>query len=164
MYPAKHPDAELQYGFDFEPECARRWLPYTDYAAGVRIRIYGRGDASGFEHESSGGRTGATPPRFAAVAAGTSEQDGSITWTARALSTSSLTRQVSGTPTWVADAGITVSDQAIEGMIATVHLAGGEDGSNYNVTVTAALSDGQSAVGHMVLPVRVPEVPCDYQV
>lgn len=157
IWPDKHPDAKLQYGVDFERECARQWKPFTDYSSGVKIRVYPTTGAGGFEFSSSGGRTGGSQPRWPTVLAGT-VNDGSITWTAGAISSSSLERTVSGTPSWTADSGVTVSSEAVSGTLSSAFIEGGTDDNDYVVAVTATLSDGQEATAAALLPVRIPSI------
>jgi hypothetical protein len=157
-WPDKHPDAELDYAVNFESECARKWSKWTDFAQGVRIRVYNATNAPGFEFEATtGGRSGGRPPAFhTADAAGETVSEGSIVWTARALSSDSLIRTIVGTPAWVADSGVTVANQAIGGMVAVADISGGTDGQDYSVTVTATMSDGNDVVKVCILPVRIP--------
>lgn len=158
-WPPKHPEAELDYAVDFEPKCVRQWAALTDFGAGQSIRVFDGGKAVGFEFEpTTPGRTGARKPVFPS-AIGETVDDGSVTWTCRAISNDSVLRTISGTPTWASD-DLTISDEDISGFRATAHLAGGEDGKDYVVTVTAETSDGLSIPQTIILPVRVPVKVC----
>lgn len=161
VLPAKHPTASLDYAVNFEPECAKKWIKWTDYATNARIRVYSAGNESGYEFEATiGGRSAGRMPRWSTVI-GATVIDGSITWTVRALTSGSLVRSISGMPIWSADSGITISSQSISGMVATSNLAGGADGNDYNVTVTATLSDGSIVPKLLILPVRLPVRVCE---
>jgi hypothetical protein len=138
------------------------WSANTDIAAGTRIRYYGKGSASGYEHEYSGGRTGSKQPTFSTTLAGVSAADGSGTWTARAITTASLYRTITGTPTWTPDDGLTAGTPAIVGTIANCALSGGTDGEDYLVEVKATFSDTATHTAVCQLPVRKPiEAECE---
>jgi len=157
-WPAKHPDATLDYAIDFEEECSRPWDKWQDFATGTRIRVFRPGQASGYEFEATtGGRTGGRNPVF--PTAGTLT-DGSVTWTPRAISSASLVRTIVGTPTWIADSGVTVSSETVSDQKAIAKIAGGTDGRDYSVTVAAIGSDGLLMVKVAILPVRVPVMVC----
>ena len=161
MFPVKHPSATLDYAVNFELECAKKWIKWTDFATNARIRIYSHGNESGYEFEATiGGRSAGRQPRWPTTV-GATVVDGSITWTCRALSSSSLTRSVVGIPAWSADSGITITNQSINGMVATANLAGGTDGNDYSVTATATLSDGTIVPKTVILPVRLPIRVCE---
>lgn len=158
VWPEKHPDATLDYAVDFEHVCAREWAPWTDYAASTRIRVFLPGHASGYEFEATtGGRSGGRTPVFRTTG---TIADGSVVWTPRAISASSLLRTISGTPTWNADSGITVSGATVSGFKAIAKIAGGTDGEDYSVKVAATGSDGLVIVEIAILPVRVPVRVC----
>lgn len=162
VWPAKHPDATLDYSVDFEEECARLWSRLTDYSAGERIRIFDGGKAVGYEFEpTTPGRSGTRRPLFPSVV-GDAVPDGSVIWTCRAITTASLLRTISGTPTWAItddDGDVTISGETVSGLKGIANLAGGTDGEDYVVTVTAATSDGLAIPKTVVLPVRIPANP-----
>lgn len=156
VFPNKHPSAVLDYAVDFESECARTWSKWTDYALNDCIRVYQFGSASGLEWKATtAGRSAGRPPNFPTVV-GQTVKDGSVIWTAQALSTSSLVRTISGTPVWTADSGITAANATISGMVAIADLSGGVDGQDYSVTVIATMSDGNAVPKVCILPVRIP--------
>lgn len=82
-------------------------------------------------------------------------RDGSVVWTAEAISSASLVRTISGTPTWAGD-DVTIANETVEGMVAIADISGGEDGEDYSVTITATMSDGNDVVKVCILPVRIP--------
>lgn len=162
VWPDKHPSAGLIYAVDFEPELARRWSPYTDFVDNVRIRVFVAGKCSGWEMEAtSGGRTGGRMPSFPTVE-GETVEDGGIVWTAREISTASLERTLNGVPAWSADAALTITSQAVSanGIQGLARIAGGIDGTDYAVTVTASTNDGEDLVKVVILPVRIPVRGC----
>lgn len=90
--------------------CAIRWRAGGIYAANDRVRPLDR--APGFEFEAGGaGQAGGREPRWPTTLGGT-VADGSITWTARAISNTSLARTIS-TATWTAPTGLTLSGETI---------------------------------------------------
>lgn len=161
VWPPKHPDATYDYALDFEEECARLWSRLTDFQAGERIRIFTGGKAVGFEFEpTTPGRSGLRAPVFPSVI-GETVPDGSIIWTCRALSSASLLRTISGTPTWaVDDDEVTISGETVSGLKAIAYLAGGEDDEDYVVTVSVTTSDGLVIPKTVILPVRIPVKIC----
>lgn len=161
VWPSKHPTAELDYAVDFEERCARQWSALTDFAAGERIRVFSGGKAVGFEFEpTTPGRTGLRPPIFPSTI-GDTVPDGSVVWTCRAISSDSLLRTISGTPTWESDEdAVTFSGETVSGFKAIAKIAGGEDDEDYVITVTAETSDGLVIPHTVILPVRVPVKVC----
>lgn len=132
------PSDKLDYHVDFEEHLERIWEADTDYSIGVRIRPP---TATGYEYEATtAGRSGMRPPRWPTSITST-VTDGSVTWTARAISTSSLKSTVSGTPAWSADTGLTVSGETVDGQRASAYIAGGDDGQRYLVRVEATMAD-----------------------
>lgn len=99
---------------DLTDFCAKVWRAGGIYGAGDRIRP--ADGAPGFEFEAGGaGQTGRREPKWPTTLNGTIA-DGSITWTARAISNNSLARTISdGTPpVWSASpaTGLVISGEA----------------------------------------------------
>jgi len=157
VWPSKDPADALDHYVDFEDEGVRKWTADTDFGTAVRLRPV-RGN--GFEYESNGGRSGLKPPVFPTVI-GQTVTDGSQTLTCRAVSTASLRKTVAGTPTWIADSGITVSSPGISGTRASAVLSGGVDGQEYTVLVDADFTDGTSKTATCILPVSRPVRVCN---
>jgi hypothetical protein len=156
VWPDKHPDANEDYGVDFTGYLTRWRQPGIEYALTVRVRVANR---PGFEYEATtAGQTGMKEPIFPTTIAGT-VTDGSVTWTCRAVSTSSLKATVSSVD-WTADAAITITSESLSGQSAAAFLAGGVDGVDYPVTVTATLSNGGEVPKVCILPVRIPTRTC----
>lgn len=156
---AKHPDASLDYGMGFERQCARQWRAWNDVAINTCIRVFRPGRGSGYQFRATtGGRSGGRVPTFREN--GTT-LDGSVVWTPEAITSASLERTINGTPTWSAP-GLTVTSQSISGGLnAIAKLAGGEDGQNYPVTITATTNDGLTLIEVAILKVRVPQFVCE---
>lgn len=153
VWPPKDPDDPDTHYVSFESFLARRWEPNTYFAAGVAIRPT-IGD--GYQYSSSGGYSAARAPRFSSTVV-----DGSITWTRAAISTDSLRTTISGTPSWTADAGITVSLPSISGQVAQALIADGVDSNDYRVLVQATFADGTEKTATCILPVRRPVRVCE---
>jgi hypothetical protein len=124
---------------------ARVWAPGTGYAASTTVRPT---KPTGWQYVSSGGHSGKTEPRWPTAAAGT-VTDGSITWTAEAVSNDSLWATVDSSAWDVgpnSPAGITVGGEALVNtdgsQIATAQVSGGTVDELYEVTNTVTLSDG----------------------
>ena len=158
VWGVKDPDMTDRFFFDFEQYCAFQWLERTDFGAGQRIRLYDGSDASGFEFEWSGGRTSGRMPRMPSIL-GVSVKDGSGAWTCRSLSDTSLSRTITGLPTWTPDAGITASNVLMSGLVCSALLAGGVDGNTYGVLLSAPTTDGVIVV-RCLLPVARSRVLC----
>jgi hypothetical protein len=98
------------YAFNWTHEFSKRWEPVFPYATAAHIRPSSLERSTGLEYVSSGGVSGPEEPAWPTVEGGT-VVDGSITWTAAAISNSSLRHRISGTSVWTADAGITLEDE-----------------------------------------------------
>lgn len=121
--------------------CATKWEPGRVYAASVRVRPYRR--PTGFEYESTAGQTAAREPKWPTVEGGT-VTDGSITWTARAISSQSLSRTVTAAD-WVTPTGVTVVTSSVvnaSGAQRVIALIQGDAAGEYDVSVTLTFSDG----------------------
>jgi len=93
---------------DLSLVAARRWRPGALFDAAIHIR----GSKAGFEFEAGAdGQTGDREPRWPKVLDDT-VQDGSIEWTAKAVSTASLLKVLSSVE-WEADDSITVTGEQI---------------------------------------------------
>lgn len=88
----------LPFEFDWTHEFANRWSANRAYAASSRLRPSTPELQTGFEYESSGGQSGPNEPEWPQVE-GLPVDDGSITWTARALSNASLRERIQSA-TW----------------------------------------------------------------
>jgi hypothetical protein len=147
---SQDPSEKLDYTVDFEHALTRFRLPDANYSAGVKVRSQ---LAPGFQFSSSGGHTSNKEPRWPTAIGGT-VQDGSITWTAEALTTASLTSTVSGTPAWTVDnAAITIGSPSIVGQAGTAFLSGGQDGQTFQALCTATMADGRIMVGVIKLSI-----------
>lgn len=155
---AKDPDDLRDYSVDFKSKLIRYRQPGLEYSAGVRVRLEGQ---SGLELEcTTQGETGSKGIRLPS-AAGSTVTDGSVVWTARAVSSASLVSTIVGTPTWTLESGVTASNAAISGQVATADLSGGTDGQDYTALVKATLSNGNSITAVCILKVRRAQRVCE---
>jgi hypothetical protein len=103
----------LEFPINWTMEFSNRWEPNQGYAASARVRPSTLEGQTGREYESGGGQSdGDTEPDWASIGLGETLVDGSITWTARALSNNSLRERISSA-TWPDVAGFTISNEAI---------------------------------------------------
>lgn len=104
------------WGFNFALFFARKWTRSTPFAAAVAVRPSKEGLQTGYEYRSSGGVSGAAEPRWPTakdIAKGvTTVKDGSITWTAQAISFDSLFERIQ-TKAWTVPAGIVFDEAAV---------------------------------------------------
>lgn len=136
---------KVPYAFNWTLQLARKWSANKPFAADVRIRPSSEGLQTGFEYESSGGQSnGSFEPRWPTRLGGT-VRDGSITWTAVALSVDSLLETIS-TSDWDVPTGLTPSaaaTTATAGEQATeIAIAGGTPGEVYEVINEIVTSAG----------------------
>lgn len=148
--PAKRSYHTIDYGIDWTAFLAKHWQQGTSYAANDRIRPR---TPTGFEYEATtAGQSAAREPRWPTTLADT-VADGSVVWTARALSTASLQTTVSAS-TWTADPGLTLSGSQLDGQLATTIVAGGNSGQTYSIYNRATFANGQRAEAELMIPVR----------
>lgn len=132
----------LDYAVSFAAECVRYRDPDTSYAINACVRPV---KATGLQYRAAAaGRSGTQEPRWPEVA-GQTVQDGSVVWTAEAISTASLIRTLSGA-TWTADAGLTASGSSVDAdaCAAIANISGGTLGQSYLVRVAGTFSDGRT--------------------
>jgi hypothetical protein len=100
------------YGFDWTVFLANRWRANTPFAVGDRVRPTTELKHTGFEYASSGGQSnGKKEPSWPKVLAGT-VLDGSIRWTAVAMSTDGLLETIV-TSTWTVPGAVTDTTDAV---------------------------------------------------
>lgn len=148
----------LEFSINWTIEFANLWEPNQAYTAAVRVRPATAAGQTGFEYESSGGQSdGDTEPEWPAVLNDT-VVDGSITWTARALSNASLRERISSF-TVPAVTGFTIVEgtaidepgrQITPAQISASAALNGKRSIRYEVTTT----DGNEYVGIIRLKVE----------
>jgi hypothetical protein len=99
----------LPFEFDWTREFAVFWAPVTSFPAFSAVRPLTGG--TGLEYVSGGGQSGEDEPTWPDTVGGTVD-DGSITWTAQALSNTSLRERID-TASWPAVTGFTISSDTV---------------------------------------------------
>ena len=159
-FPDIEPGAKEKHGVDFTAKLTRFWFANRDFTTNIAVRPL---VSTGYQYRATtGGHSGAKEPLWPKTLAAT-VTDGSVIWTAEAISTTSLTTTVASIPTWTVDTGLTASDTALNGQVAeaVIDAASATDGVDYSVLVTATLSDGQILKKRCILPVRVAKRVCE---
>lgn len=149
-------EARLDYGFDWTRTFSRRWMRDRPFDAGVVIRP--ETIVTGFEYLSSGGQSGEEEPNWPRTLGGT-VVDGSITWTAQAISVDSLLDSIAADAWSASDpAGLTVTPQAevaTAGLqMTSVVLSGGTIGVTYTVDNEVDTLSGREYVARILLTIE----------
>lgn len=137
---------------DFTAVASRTWRHGALYGTGVRVRPT---RYTGFEFEpTTGGQSGLREPRWPKVIGGT-VPDGSIVWTARAVSTASLKKTLASV-TWEVPSSFTVSGESIDttAQTATAYLEPATAG-DYQVIAWATFSDAPAQVEGFAIAIEV---------
>lgn len=145
----KDPNVPATYSVDFHDELVREAKRDYDFTAGQFVRPQ-RG--TGFYYEcTTAGRTSAHYPTWPRAAAETIT-DGSVVWTARAPSGSSI--PTISSVTWTLPSGITKDSQSEVGLVAFITLSGGTDGVDYDILCRMTPSSGNVVEQTITVPVR----------
>lgn len=148
----KDPGETLDYAAEFAGHCGRYREPSTDYQINTLVLPK---RATGLQYKATtAGRSATAEPRWPTAAAG-AVTDGSVVWTAEAISTGSLIRTLSSA-SWTADTGITVGSPTTAGTKSTVLISGGTEGQDYDIVCTGTCSDGTYPVVTFTIKVRRP--------
>jgi hypothetical protein len=137
-----NPGKGLQVELDLYDMCAAKWLPNRDFTSTQRVLPR---TPTGFEYEATtGGRTTGREPKWPTTLDGT-VKDGSVTWTARAVTTAT-TFELTGLEK-SSDGGLTISGEAVSNrcrILAT--YAGLAEGEEATAVFTFTLN-GQARAG-----------------
>jgi hypothetical protein len=140
-------------GFNYTDFLTNRWESGTIYAAGERIRPL---TATGFQYSSSGGQSASEEPSWPTTLGGT-VTDGSITWTAQAITNDSLRATISSSAWAASSSDITIAGETSVNtggsQVVTALISGGTAGRRYEITNTVTLSD--SSIEQSVLRLRI---------
>ena len=137
---------------DFSQVAANTWRRAALYDANARVRP---SKDSGFEFEASAaGQSGAREPRWPNTL-GATVTDGSITWTAKAVSTASLVKTLASV-TWTVPSSFTVSGESVDAVkqLATAYLQPSVAGE-FEVIAWATFSDAPSHVEGFAIAIEV---------
>lgn len=138
------PLSVLDYAFDLTERFAILRQPNYPYANGAHVRSFDGG--TGWQFQSSGGVTNGDDfePDWP-TESGESVEDGSLTWTAEAITYDSLRYRIDEVE-WTAPAGITLSDESIIDQPAMqevrVTVAGGTAGEKYRIVGVVTTTSG----------------------
>ena len=151
--PAKRSADKVPVQFDWHDYLASQWQPGAGYGFGARVRG-SRLQSTGFEYEATtGGVSGRRRPNFPSLL-GATVIDGSVTWTARAISTASL-RATILTSAFTTVAGITLSNESNDDLVYTVYAEDGVSGQRYpiqhRITLSSALAEVKEAVAVLLV-------------
>ena len=137
--PAKRSADKVPVQFDWHDYLANKWQRGTPYLLGARIRPE-RLQATGLEYEvTTGGVSGNRRPNFPVTLSET-VQSGSVVFTAREMSDSSLRATILSS-TFPAVDGLTLSDQSDDDHVHTIFVAAGTSGQHYDVANRITLSN-----------------------
>jgi hypothetical protein len=145
----KDPDVPATYSIDFHDAVVREARRDYDFTAAQFVRPQ-RG--TGFYYEcTTAGRTKGQYPEWPR-AAGQTVTDGSVVWTARHPSSSSIPSITS--VVWTVPSGLTKDSQSEVGRVAFVTLSGGTDGVDYEILARMTPSSGNVVEQTITVPVR----------
>lgn len=157
----KLPDERKVFpAFDLTAEFARLWLASYPFSSGVRIRPWTDKRKTGLEYESSGGVTGPKEPRSWPTTIGDTLADGSITWTARAMSYDSLMYRIFAVD-YTTPSGITLHEQSFidqpGAQIVPMEVSGGAEGEVYDIVarVTSSTVGSSTQIRDLILRVTI---------
>lgn len=145
---------EVPIEVDWHDFLARRRRAGTAYASADTIRPL-RAQATGLQYRctTAGVTSGLPTDRIRwPTTVGATVQDGSVVWTAEAMSTTSLRTTISSDD-WPAVAGLTLGAESNSDLRYQVLVAGGTSGQSYSVKHQVTLANGEDKEAVAVLPV-----------
>lgn len=146
---SKDPDVAAQYTIDWHDALIGQPLRAMPFAAGAFVQA--QSDTGWYYECTTAGRTGAHYPSWPR-AAGETVQDGSVVWTARHPSSSSVPAVASAA--WSVPSGITKDSQSESGVLTHIVLSGGTDGEDYEITCRMTPTVGNPIEQTITVPVR----------
>lgn len=146
----------LPFEINWTYELSNRWAPNSAFSALSAVRPASTTNQTGFEYSSSGGQSGPLEPEWPTTL-GATVTDGSITWTAQALSNTSLRERID-TVNWpeVTDFAITPNTPIDE---PGRQLTGAQIGSDVaisraDIKVEVGTTAGNLYIGWLKMKVR----------
>jgi hypothetical protein len=147
----------LDYAFNWTHEFANRWQADYPFAAATAVRPSTKDGATGFEYVSSGGVSGTEEPVWPTTLGATVE-DGSLTWTAAAISNTSLRHRIVAPSAWTAATGLTLDDEADTDSPALqesrIWAEGGTEGETYRNFVEVTTDQGAIYEGELQVKIE----------
>jgi hypothetical protein len=146
---AKDPNVPATYSIDFHDAIVREPKRDYDFTTAQFVRAQ---RPTGFYYEcTTAGRTSAHYPTWPRAAAET-VTDGSVVWTARHPTGSTIPTMSS--VTWTVPSGIVKDSQSEVGLVAFITLSGGTDGVDYDILCRMTPSSGNVVEQTITVPVR----------
>ena len=152
---------KIRYKIDWEDWLAMLWEHGRAYTVGEYVRptliVSGRPmlAPNGLQYRcTTGGGTAHAPPVWPRTVAGT-VTDGTVVWTAEAISSASLETTLS-TSSWPAVTGLTLTGASTDGQTASVVVdtTSATSGVDYDLVNVATMADGQIRRGTIRIKVR----------
>lgn len=125
------------------------------YTIGTCVRLPRSPEATGLQYRCTvaGVTSGAPASRVRwPTVAGQSVTDGTVTWTAEAADAQSLRTTISGS-VFVVPSALTAGTPTVSDLAYVVQIAGGVDGTSYEVKHQITMANGELKEGVAVLPV-----------
>lgn len=145
----KDPNVPAQYTIDWHDELIGQPLREMAFTAGEFVQA--QRDTGWYYECTTAGRTGRNYPTWSR-AEGETVNDGSLVWTARHPSSSSVPAVSSAT--WTLPSGITKDSQSEAGVLTHIVLSGGTDGVDYDITCRMTPTSGNVAEKTITIEVR----------
>jgi hypothetical protein len=147
---AKDPDVAATYTIDWHDELVIEAFREYSFAAGVFVQA--QRDTGWYYECTTAGRTARNYPQQWPRAAGETVNDGSVVWTARHPSSSTV--PLVSSATWTVPAGLTLDSQSESGALTSIVVSGGTDGVDYDVLCRMTPTSGSIAEKTITIPVR----------
>ena len=149
----QHVEAKLDYGWNWTNEFSRKWERNKPYGPGVTVRPFAN-PVTGFQYVSSGGQSGEFEPAWRDGVV-----DGSITWTAEPIATTSLEDMIVSDVWRVSDSpGLTVEPVTptitAGEQLTAAFLSGGVVGTTYEVENEVLTTEGLEYVAILFLTIE----------
>lgn len=146
----KDPDVAATYTIDWHDELV---LPaFREYAFAAGVFVQAQRD-TGFYYEcTTAGRTARNYPHEWPRTAGETVNDGSVVWTCRHPSSSTVALVSSAV--WTMPSGITKDSQSESGALTSIVVSGGTDGVDYEVLCRMTPTIGSVMEKTITIPVR----------
>jgi hypothetical protein len=146
----KDPNVSATYSIDWHDELITP--AYREWAFALASFVQAQRD-TGFYYEcTTAGRTSRNYPTEWPREAGETVTDGSVVWTCRHPSSSTVPAVSSCV--WTPDSGLTVDSQSESGTVSSVVLSGGTDGVDYEVLCRMTPTIGSVTEKTIIVPVR----------
>lgn len=147
---SKDPDVPATYTVDWHDELVLEALREYPFAQGAFVQAQ---RDTGFYYEcTTAGRTGKNYPHAWPRAAGETVSDGSVVWTCRHPSTSTVA--LVSSVAWTVPSGLTKDSQSESGALSHIVLSGGTDGVDYEVLCRMTPTVGNVKEKTIVVKVR----------